>query len=162
MPFLVKGYVTSSAPYFLNPREQRYPSPTNKEQSMNLQAQTLPSLPKNEVVGYPLEIADELLTANPNALQDAVMDALHAIWRLSHLLDEKLPAHTELYEHLAMSWPTLPASLPPHMEAVLLDALRQLNSTRQVLQKAWLARAAEADGYWFDGKNYPGQIPLDA
>ncbi|WP_285960558.1 hypothetical protein [Pseudomonas tohonis] len=112
-------------------------------------------------IGYADELMDGLTPTLPNALQAAVMDSLSAISTLSHNLGVTLPEHHGLYSYLAENWSELPTSLSPDSERVMLDALHQLNSTRETLQKVWISRAAEADGFWFDGKQYAGEIPED-
>ncbi|UUD64508.1 hypothetical protein D16iCDA_02035 [Pseudomonas seleniipraecipitans] len=121
---------------------------------MNTSSQHSASKPDYVVSAYPVEIAEGLLKTMPNALQCAVMETLSAISILSDLLETPLAAHTELLKHLAQTSSKLPAALPPHMQEVLQSALRDLHATRQVLEKAWLGRAAEADGFWFDGEAY--------
>lgn len=121
------------------------------------------SNPQNPVesAGFCSSLVEGLNKTIPNALQHAVKEALHGVTCLSYMLDIKLPAHEDLYDYVAEHSPILPASLPPHIEEVLLGALQQLNATRQTLQTVWFTRAAEADGFWSNGSELTQQMPLE-
>lgn len=121
---------------------------------MDTSSQHSASKPDYVAFAYPVEIAEGLLKPMPNPLQCAVIEALSATSTLSDLLETPLAAHTELLTHLAQTSSKLPAALPPHMQEVLQTALRDLHAPRQVLEKTWLGRAAEADGLRFDGETY--------